>query len=369
MSAFRKYPLFASALTACAALVLGEGWCIYERWAASRAAAARLEQKRRELHAMADLTPPPTREVAAAIEADLARAQRALATMRAELSGRGPAAERMKAARVPAARTDAFFDLATFVEKTRDLAKKQEVEVRPDAARFGFAAYANAGPELERIEPVFHQRLVAQYLLESLFDAKPRALVSVQRERTFTEAERKARAEALAALNGQPPDAAATPLPGSNEPDGPDFFELNPRMSARAPGYLDTTAFRLVFVGQTSVLRNFLNKLATFELPVLVREVEVDPVSADDFSAGADEPAATPAPAAAPAAASFVLSATPAPATAPRTVTAKPATAAPIVAKPLSRFTVTVEYLDLVAPAADTAAAPADAPAAKPGDE
>lgn len=39
MNWYRKNPLFASALSLCALLVLGEGWLIYDRFAASRAAA------------------------------------------------------------------------------------------------------------------------------------------------------------------------------------------------------------------------------------------------------------------------------------------------------------------------------------------
>jgi hypothetical protein len=365
MALFKKNPLFGAALTVCGLVVVGEGWCIYERWSASRAADAKLTQKLGELQAMSGLTPPPTRDVATAIEADLARAQRAVAMMRGELSGHGPAAERVKAAKPPAAtnngRTEEYFNLATFVEKTRDLAKKQDIDVRPEASRFGFATYANAGPEADRIEPVFHQQLIAQYLIESLCEAKPRALVSVQREKTLTEAERKARADALAANNGQPPDANSAPLPGSNEPDGPDFFEINSRMSARVPGYVDTTAFRLVFTGQTAALRSFLNKLASFELPVLVREVEVEPTAAEETPTPSDDTAP-----AASSAASVVLSAT---AASPKPVTVKPPTAAPIVAKPLSKFTVTVEHIELVATPGETAEAAAQGGATKPGQD
>jgi hypothetical protein len=353
MSALKKYPLFSAALAVCGLVVIGEGYVIYERWSTARETAKKLTQKTGELMNMSSLMPAPTREVATAIESDLATAQRALATMRAELSGHGPAADRMAAAKVPTARTDAFFDLATFVEKNRDLAKKQDIDVRPEAARFGFATYANAGPEVERIAPVFHQRLVAQYLLESLFDAKPRALLGVQRERTLTKAEREARDAAVAALNGQPVDPTVA-LPGSNEPEGPDFFEINPQVSARAKDYLDTTAFRLTFTGQTAALRSFLNKLASFELPVLVREVEVEPAAAEEAAPLPDDAA----PADVSTAPSVVLSAKPA----PKPVTVKP-TAAPIVAKPLSKFTVTVEYIVLVA------APTADATPAKAGEQ
>src|SRR5688572_32836759 len=189
MSFFRKNPLFSTVMVICGLLVLGEIALAYERYAASRAAAKRLEERKTALEGMSQLTPPPTRDVAKAIEADLAKAQAALASMQSELKGRGPAAERIRNAKVPTARTDAFFDLATFVEKTRELAKKREVDVRPEAARFGFAAFANEGPVLDHIEPVFRQRQIAQYLIESLIEAKPRSILSVKREHTLGKAE------------------------------------------------------------------------------------------------------------------------------------------------------------------------------------
>ena len=352
MISFRKNPVFTSALALCALAALGEGWCIYDRWSASRAAAATLERKRNELHAMGSLSPAPTRAIASAIEADLARAQRALDTMQAELKGRGPAAERLRTAKVPAARTDSYFDLATYVEKMRDLAKKQEVDLRPEAGRFGFSIYANEGPEVERIEGVFRQRLMAQYLVESLLAARPRALLAVQRERPPTKAEREAIASAAA--SGAPADPSAP-----SAPEGPDYFAMDPRASARVPGYVDTTAFRIVFAGQTAALRTFLNQLASFDLPVLVREVEVEVATGEEVAITAATEETT---AIEPPAASVVLSAAARP---PKPVvgaksTAKVPGVAPIVAKPFSKFTVTVEYIELVPPpgvAADEAAA------------
>ncbi len=302
MSFFRKNPLFATVMVICGLLVLGEIALAYERYTASRAAAKRLEERKTALEGMSQLTPPPTRDVAKAIEADLAKAQAALASMQSELKGRGPAAERIRSAKVPTARTDAFFDLATFVEKTRESARKHEVEVRPEAARFGFASFANEGPVQDHIEPVFRQRQIAQYLVESLIEAKPRAVLSIRRERTLSQAEREARATALA--NGEP-------LPEAQSEDGPDYFTIDPRVSARMTGFIDTTAFRFVFTGQTAALRTFLNRLASFELPVLVREVEVDPATAEEATAQAtteEAVAATePAPVVAPNPAASVL--------------------------------------------------------------
>lgn len=355
MGFIRKNPLFAFALIVCGVLALGEIFFIYERFSASRAAARRLAQRESDLLGMGQLMPPPTREVAAAIEADLAKAQKALESMQAELKGRGPAAERIRNAKVPGVRTDAYFDLATFVEKGREFARKNEVEIRPEAARFGFSSYANEGPVKEHIEPVFRQRQIAQYLVEALLEAHPRSLFSVKRERTMSKADREARDAAVA--GGQPP-------PEITGQEGTDYFTIDPRVTARAAGFIDTTAFRFVFTGQTAALRTFLNRLASFELPVLVREVEVEPATAEESAAVAvtDESAAADVvPTAAPA--SVVLSIKPpAPAKPASARASRPSTAVPLVSKPLSKYTVTVEFVELVQPAAAVPAEGAAAP-------
>jgi len=353
MSFYRKNPLFAIAITLCAVLALGELALIYERYAASRAAAKRLAQRRTDLESMTVLMPPPTREVATAIETDLAKAQKALAAMQGELKGRGPVGERIRTAKVPAARTDAYFDLATFVEKSRAAATQHEVEIRPEAARFGFAAFANEGPMPDHIEAVFRQRQIAQYLVDALIEARPRAVFSVKREATLGKAEREARAAAIA--NGEP-------VAEVHGEEGPDYFAIDPRVTARVPGFIDTVPFRFVFTGQTGALRAFLNKLASFELPVLVREVEVETATAEESTVApvVEDAAATTET----SVAASVLLTTDAPAPRPVTPRAPRApTSLPIVAKTISKFTVTVEFVELVPPAEPPAPADAAPPA------
>lgn len=377
MSRRNRSPVFVGALTLCAALAAGELFLIYERWSAARDAAAKLIARQTELMAMATTMPPPTREIATAIEEDLARAQTTLAAMQAELKGRGPAAERVRTARVPTARTDAYFDLASYVERLRERARKNEVAIRPEAARFGFAAHANEGPELERIESVFRQRLLAQYLMECLLDARPRAILAVKRELALTAPEREAReaaaaeAAAVVAAGGDSADTSALEL---EAPEGPDYFAIDPRVSARKAGFVDTIAFKFVFTGQTAALRSFLNRLASFELPVLVREVEVELTSNEEAADFTSEDPAEPElgrTAISPAPSSVVLSIYPEPSGNSATSPTPPASAGraparrttevPIVAKSVSKFTVTVEFVELVTPPPppEEAAAPA----------
>src|SRR5690606_2954978 len=109
------------------------------------------------------------------------------------------------------------------------------------------------------------QRLIAEYLLTTLYQAKPAELVSLQRSRP-------------------PGQSAPTGGAGSRQAQAPgtatpesDFFAIDPRFSASVTGFVETTAFKITFTGYSSALRNFLNQIAGFELPLVVRSVEVDP--------------------------------------------------------------------------------------------
>ena len=346
---FKKTSFFSLLLVLLGLVALGAVWCIWERASAVRSAEQKLVRVRAQLQAVADTAPSPSRETAAQIEADLNRAQRALTTMQAELRGRGPGAARLAATKPPAMRTDAFFDLATFVSNARALTLKQGVQIAPGAANFGFSLYANEGPETALIEPVFRQRLVANYLVEALLSARPRALLSVQRERPLNTEERKARNDALVAAAADP---AAAPLSTESSTTlSPDYFDLDARLLARAPGLVEISGFRLIFTGQSAALRALLNQLARFELPIIVRAVEVEPAAGEDLLAAPAEETALTTKLAAPAS-SIVLSA-------PAPKAAKAAsTISPLVAKSVSKFTVTVEYVELAPAAAAVASTP-----------
>ena len=87
----------------------------------------------------------------------------------------------------------------------------------------------------------------------------------------------------------------------------------------RVPGRLEGDAFRLEFIGQTTALREFLNALAAFKLPVIVRSVEVEPLNAQLPAAASAGPPAAGAP-------------------------------VPLVVQNFSRFVVVVELVRLIEP-------------------
>lgn len=282
--------MFASTLMALGLIALAEAGCLGERWAAATMARRRVEKLSRELRSFAVIQPEPTAENAARIEAGLVRANQALAAAKIGLIPSGPAAPRLDQM-VPEHRPDAFFDIAAFVEAMRARAQQAGVILRADE-RFGFSSYINEAPEAGRLAAVFRERLMVQSLLEVLIAARPRQLLAVQRARPPGQGGRNP---------ASPAGAGAA-----------DYFDLDPRVSARVPGMVETTAIRVAFTGQTAVLRTLLNKLAEFELPVVVRAVEVAPADGvPDVSAPA-----------------------------------RPGTTA-LIARPWSRFTVTVEFIAL----------------------
>lgn len=270
MDWLRKNPLFAAVLALGFAAVVAQGWFIYATWQRTKRAEVALRQRQEERDWLARQSPALSPANSDAIAADVAAAEKKLAELRRTLAGRGrwwPAP--------PKRTTDAYFALASFAEKTRALAVRQQVELRPDE-RFGFASYANVGPEPELLGAVHRQRVLIEHLVESLLEARPRAFLGVQREHPLTAAQRAALREPPAP--GAPAAAATEARHGG---DAKDFFEPDPQLRLRVPGLVETEAFRIEFTGQTQTLRAFLNDLAAFKLPLVVRSVEVEALSAD----------------------------------------------------------------------------------------
>ncbi|HVT72967.1 MAG TPA: Amuc_1100 family pilus-like protein [Lacunisphaera sp.] len=289
------------ALVALAMAAGVEGWYWQDRARAARRALARLEAKLVERERLAHASPAPTAECEVDVRARIDAVRGELAKLRAEFNE----AAVVPAGPAPSKPVEAYFEIVAFVERARATAAAAQVAVRA-GERFGFATHAREGPRPDLAEVVSRQRAELQRLLDALFDSQPRALLAVQRERPEAVTGR-ARRDQLAGAAA----VAATIAPARNE-GVEDFFELDPRLSIREPGVVETDAFRLEFTGRTATLRRLLNRLAASRCPLVVRAIEAEPV-----------PDERPASAAAGVAAGPVL----------------------VVSPNLSRFTVIVEML------------------------
>lgn len=274
MSWLKRNPVLGAVLVLAVLALAAEAWYLQRAREQAAQALAGLEQKQQERDWLARQSPALSEANEQAIAQDLVHAARTLAGLRSALQ---PREGRLPAPAVPAKPIDAFFDLAAFVEKTRALAARAQVMIKPEE-RFGFATHSNEGPAEELVPAVFRQRWAAQHLVEALLEARPRVLVGVQRERPLTVGQRAQRNQP-----GQPGTAAANPAAGATA----DFFDFDGANSLRVPGRVESEAFRLEFTGQTQALRAFLNSLAALPRPVIVRRVEVEPLTTESAAAAA----------------------------------------------------------------------------------
>ncbi|MEM7673940.1 MAG: hypothetical protein AAF212_11425, partial [Verrucomicrobiota bacterium] len=73
-------------------------------------------------------------------------------------------------------------------------------------------------------------------------------------------------------LNQSPDSGNVTRGNAASKVDG---FQIDPALTARVENAVETMAFEVVFSGYTESLRIFTESLAEFELPVVVRSIEV----------------------------------------------------------------------------------------------
>ena len=244
----------------CLTIALAEGWLVWAQWKLARSASMRSERLGTELRALSGTTPPLNAATTVELTAELSGASKILSDLRAQLAP-GGAVGRFEGPDTQLERADGFFVIASFVETMREKAEGCGVRLKSDE-RFGFADYIHAGPQLRDLPRVLRERHATELLLKAVFAARPHQLISVQRERPSVGGD--ARRESASSSGGY---ARA------------DYFDWDPRDPNRQAGSIDNLALRVSFVGQTVALRSLLNRLAEFEMPLIVRAVEVAPVA------------------------------------------------------------------------------------------
>ncbi len=246
-------------------LLVTEIWLVQREHKRAGLALAELERKRDESDRLVRQSVCLNDEDEKAINLDLRDAETVLGDLKTH---RRESVDRLNTTSEPESSVDAYIDITAFVEKTRELAERAGIVIRPEE-RFGFGTYTSEGPAAELIAGVFRQRTVLQYLVEKLIESHPRTVLMIQREPP----------RILRPGTSQSIRAAAPRADGQSRRGGQpgDIFEIEKRLSLRMAGLLDTEAFRLEFTGQTRSIRSFLNSLIDEDVPVtiVVRSVEI----------------------------------------------------------------------------------------------
>ena len=261
MGTFRQFPVSMSAIAICLIAAVGLAW----RYRGDRAQANRLQQRLenerhewRAMEAMALIAAKASRDRAA----DADRARRTRRALLATLA-RSEAAL-LAGAPMPGSRTEACAALAGMAHRLRELAIARGIAVSPEEG-FGFAEFAQAGPEPGRLAEVHRQSLVVTAVVRLLIAAEPAEIRAVRRGKEMNAV------DGLAGTGGS---------------------SLSPDRSLRVHGLAGSTEIRVEFTGRTDVLRDFLNDLARSELLPAVRSVEVKPIQRA-APVSANDPAAT----------------------------------------------------------------------------
>ncbi|TVP75019.1 MAG: hypothetical protein EA353_14695 [Puniceicoccaceae bacterium] len=258
MDFFKKNPLFSALVIVCL-LVFAAG--VYLLVGATRElneAESQLERVKREADNAHRSNPAPTRENLAAAKANVEALAENLSAIRQRLES----GEDLTTTSDPVQLISRIQRHITSYRRMAEDAEERGFRVTtPANFGFGFERYVTESPAIPEqfVERIDLQRQVLGYILEQLFAANPVSITRVQRE----------------LIEVTPPTTTGgRPQTGTASATG-DRFTMDPALSARVPDAIDTLAFRLTFTGYTDVLRGFLNNLAEFELPIVVRSIEV----------------------------------------------------------------------------------------------
>ena len=330
---FKRYPIFTGLVAVCVLAFAVELFLVFRASSATGKADRALKSAVSTLTTTLSATPAATSD-------NLQTAQKNLKDLQEQLSGIVNSLG--SAGNFSTPPTDAvtlMADVQHYVDNFKAQAKTNGVVIAdPGNFTFGMGQYYGpvTPPPPEKIPVVFKQMEILEYILSQLYAAK----AGDPDQKLMLETVEREDMVAAANTGGNPNDS------------GPkDTFTVAPLVSAKQPGAVDTLAFRFKFIAYTDTLRVFLNELAQFEYPLVVRSVEVEPATEDTLNAAiaAANPAAGTAAGGSVSAAAVALPGGDASATPATTAPTGPVREA-VIKNNLSEFTVVIEYINLIPP-------------------
>lgn len=260
MDFLKKHPLFIALVVVCLLAFAAGVYLLLGARTADEQAARALRNAEQSLQAAARGEITPTQENLALAEANVEALHGELSTIR----------ERLESG-VQLQATDDPVQLITriqrFISQMRRLAETEGIRI-PANFGFGFDRYVEQStpPAQPFVVRVDKQRLILEYLLAELIASGPSGITRVQRE-TIEVPQTDSRTATTQRAGAAGRTAAGAPGGGD--------FRIDPAISARVPDAIDSLAFRITFTGFTESLQSFINRLAAFEYPVVVRSIEV----------------------------------------------------------------------------------------------
>jgi hypothetical protein len=249
MGFLKKNLIFCIAVILCLAAFVGGAFLSYTQYSGVKKAGSNLSSVEAQLNSLLNRNPAPSEVNVAASQENLNQLKASLAEIRDDLQSESTLNTSEDGVSVTAG-------IQQYISKFQRETARHKNEVgeaarikTPDNFAFGFEQYISEAPVpqgAEKVSQLDKQRQILSYLLTQLISAGPQSIEAVKRE----------------------------VLEGGSESAQKGFL-IASAVSARVPGAIDTMAFSLTFRGYTDSLRQFLNSLARFDLPIVVRSIQV----------------------------------------------------------------------------------------------
>ena len=250
----KNHPLFFTAVSVSGlALVVGLIFTVIAILDLGKATKA-ADKSERNFTRLINSTPTPSDSNVTISNTNVLELSDKLATMREELERGTKVNPSLDGVQVTAG-------IQQFISKFKSLAASHEDENGPAEIKipagfaFGFDRFkleSTVPEDPSEIALLDKQRDILDFLLSELFKTNPQGITAVKRE-------------------------VARKIVGDDfsVSDDPSIFKISSSVSSSVDGAIDTIAFEISFSGKTQSLREYLNRLAQFERPIVVRSINV----------------------------------------------------------------------------------------------
>jgi hypothetical protein len=255
MELFKKHILFFSGISICTiALIAGLVFSVLAALDLSKKSKS-FDRTERNLKRMLVASPSPVDENVIASDLNVLKLSEKLESIREELE-RGLEAE----ASIDGVRVAA--GIQQYISKFTTLAKSHESEYGPSPIEipedfaFGFDRFkleSKVPDDPKEIAMLDKQRDILDFLISELFATHPKGILAIKRQTAK-----------------QSDDNDFDDYYGDSS-----IFNIASSVTSKVDGAIDTIAFEISFSGKTNTLRGFLNRLAEFERPIVVRSINV----------------------------------------------------------------------------------------------
>ena len=255
MELFKKHILFFSGISICTiALIAGLVFSVLAALDLSKKSKS-FDRTERNLKRMLVASPSPVDENVIASDLNVLKLSEKLESIREELE-RGLEAE----ASIDGVRVAA--GIQQYISKYTTLAKSHESEYGPSPIEipedfaFGFDRFkleSKVPDDPKEIAMLDKQRDILDFLISELFATHPKGILAIKRQTAK-----------------QSDDNDFDDYYGDSS-----IFNIGSSVTSKVDGAIDTIAFEISFSGKTNTLRGFLNRLAEFERPIVVRSINV----------------------------------------------------------------------------------------------